>query len=69
METIDEQYSTLRGLSYTGALEDMLIAYYKAIYVSTHTALNDLQYYYLRSLGYTGALDDMLKEHDSVFAP
>ena len=67
METIDNQYLTLRSLGYIGALPDMLLAYYNSIEGTSFTALEDAQYYYFRSFGFVGAVPDMLYQNDSVF--
>jgi len=65
-ETIDELVERLVGKGYTGALNDMLLAYYNIWNDDTDTSLKDAQYKFLINRGLTGSLPDMLFEYDSI---
>ena len=68
METLDAQCAYLIGEGYSGALEDMLLAYYNTQNTATDTALYDAQYKFMVGLGGSGSLADMLFNRDSVFS-
>jgi hypothetical protein len=66
-ETIDEQVIFLEDAGYSGALNDMLLAYYNVQNSGTETTLPDALYKFLISLGLSGTIPDMLFVNGSYF--
>lgn len=68
METIDEQVVYLNSLGYSGALDDMLKAYYNDRNATSEVPLVDAQYTFLIGLGLSGSIPDMLYVNDTLFS-